>query len=159
MTRLEIARLFVFVREAQALGQNRGLRVEAIQHWSAGQFGDSWCAELATMVLDLEYQGKAPVPREQSCEDIRALCEAKGWLTTTPVEGDLFFYVNAAGRAHHIGFYVALDGDGITPVGLAGNTSADGKSDNGDRVAEHPLDAGNGGTIVYAHLPDAPSTD
>lgn len=143
MTRLEIARLFLFVREA---GQNRGLRVESIQHWSAGQFGDSWCAEFATMVLDLEYQGNAPIPRQGSCQAIRELAATNGWLTDTPSVGDLFLYINAADNAHHIGFVTAVD----PLTGIAGNTSADGTSDNGDRVAEHGIPA-----HVFIHLPES----
>jgi hypothetical protein len=37
MTLVELARKFRGVREA---GPNKGLRVEAIQHWSGGQPGD-----------------------------------------------------------------------------------------------------------------------
>ena len=141
---LGIARLFLFVREAQSVGQNRGLRVEAIQHWSAGQVGDSWCAEFVTMVLDLAYQGNAPIPRQGSAEAIRAMCETNHYLTTGPAPGDLFFYVRPDGTAHHIGFVTSTD----PLTGLAGNTSADGTSSNGDRVAEHAISA-----TVFAHLP------
>ena len=144
MSILDIARLFLFVREAQSVGQNRGLRVEAIQHWSNGQFGDSWCAEWVTMVLDLAYQGTAPIPRQGSTEAIRQLCEQQGYLTTTPHVGDLFFYVHDNGQAHHIG--IVTDTDPLT--GIAGNTSEDGTSSNGDRVAEHAISA-----TVFATLP------
>ena len=49
------ARKFLYLREAQSLGQNRGLRVEAIQHWSGGQAGDSWCAEFVWFILDHQH--------------------------------------------------------------------------------------------------------
>jgi hypothetical protein len=141
MTPVEIARLFLFVREA---GQNRGLRVEAIQHWSAGQFGDSWCAEFATMVLDLAYQGNAPIPRQGGVQDIRDLATMKGWITDTPSVGDLFLYIDGNDHAHHIGIVTVTD----PLTGIAGNTSADGTSANGDRVAEHAIHA-----TVFIHLP------
>lgn len=53
----DIARQYLFVREA---GQNKGQRVEAIQKWSGGQQGDSWCCEWATMILDICFQGESP---------------------------------------------------------------------------------------------------
>jgi hypothetical protein len=57
-------------------------------------------------------------------------------MTTQPEQDDIFIYVNDADHAHHIGF-VSFPG-----VGIAGNTSADGSSSNGDRVAEHAISAG-----------------
>lgn len=130
-----IARLFLFVREAQSLGQNRGLRVEAIQHWSRGQFGDSWCAEFATMVLDIAYQGDAPIPRGGAVQDIYALAIGSGWVRDQPQIGDLFLYVTPAQHAHHVGFVTSVD----PLIGLAGNTSSDGTSSNGDGVYEHAV--------------------
>lgn len=131
---VDIARLFLFVREA---GANRGLRVEAIQHWSAGQFGDSWCAEFATMVLDLLFQGNAPIERQGAAQGIRDVCAKNGWMTDTPSEGDLYFYVDANDHAHHVGFVSATD----PLTGISGNTSEDGTSSNGDGVHEHAITA------------------
>ena len=149
MTVLEVARLFTFVREA---GENRGLRVESIQHWSCGQFGDSWCCEFATMVLDLCYGGNAPVPRQGSCEAVHQLAKAMGWLTDAPRPGDLFLRLHAdTGLAHHIGFVIAVNADGSIDT-IAGNTSVDGTSSNGDRVAEHTLTPPPG-TIAYVAYP------
>ena len=128
-----IARQFLFVREAQSVGQNRGLRVEAIQHWSQGQTGDSWCAQFATLVLDLCFQGDAPIPRQGSCEAIHHMGIQKGWIVDTPERGDLVLSINSAGVAHHIG--ICTISDPLTTI--AGNTSEDGTSSNGDRVAEH----------------------
>lgn len=135
MNVVEIARLFLFVREAQEQGQNRGLRVEAIQKWGGGLPGDSWCAWWATMVLDLFFKGQSPVPRMGSCEAIHQLAQTNGWVTETPSEGDLALAINSAGIAHHIGIVTQSD----PLVTIAGNTSADGSSANGDRVAEHPV--------------------
>lgn len=138
---VDIARLFLFVREA---GANAGARVEAIQRWGNGHVGDSWCAYWATMVLDLAYQGKAPIPRTGVCQTIYELAQANGWVATTPSVGDLFLYVNAGNHAHHVGFVTS-----IAPlIGIAGNTSADGTSNNGDRVAEHGIAA-----TVFVHYP------
>lgn len=132
MTLLDIAHLFKFVREA---GANHGLRVNAIQTWSGGDDGDSWCCEFATMVLDLFFQGNAPVERTGSCEQVYELAKRKGWLVATPKPGDLYLYVTDEDHAHHIGFVTAA----APLTGIAGNTSIDGSSPNGDGVYEHEL--------------------
>lgn len=142
---IEIARLFLFVREAQAQGQNRGLRVEAIQHWSAGQVGDSWCAEAATMVLDIAFQGNSPIPRQGSCEAIHQFAKANGWLVDTPGPGDLVLSINAAGIAHHVGIVSIVD----PLTSIAGNTSPDGTSSNGDGWYEHPISPDNKAFVHY----------
>jgi len=133
-----IARLFLFVREA---GQNRGQRVESIQRWCGGMPGDSWCAYYVTMVLDLAFAGKSPIPRTGVCQKIYAQAKLNDWVTATPATGDLFLYVNAGDHAHHVGFVTRVDGTDVW--GIAGNTSADGKSNNGDRVAERPVPSAN----------------
>ncbi len=133
------ARAFDYVREVP---ENRGLRVEAIQHWSAGQFGDSWCAEFVWFVLDIVTKGRAPLPRTGSAEVMRAA--TSGWAVSDPQPGDLFFYVNAEGRAHHVGIVT-----GTNPLmGIAWNTSEAGSSVNGDGVHEHEIHAS-----VFARLP------
>jgi hypothetical protein len=138
-----IARQFLFVREA---GANRGLRVEAIQHWSTGQAGDSWCMEFATMVLDICFQGNAPIARQGSCEAVHALASQRGWLTDTPILGDLVLSINLdTGLAHHVGIVTSVD----PLMSIAGNTSEDGVSSNGDRVAEHAISATNKVFVRY----------
>lgn len=141
---VQLARLFSFVREVQSEGQNRGIRVEAIQHWSLGQTGDSWCAEFATMILDLCFEGQSPIPRLGACAAIQALAAEKGWTTDTPSPGDLFLYLNAEGSAHHVGIVTQID----PLTGIAGNTSADGTSVNGDGVYEHAI-----GATTFVHYP------
>lgn len=129
---VEEARRYLYIREA---GPNRGLRVEAIQHWSGGSAGDSWCMEFVWMVLDICFQGKCPFDREQSCEALLKLAAAQGWLTRNPVPGDLILVINDQGLAHHVGIVTLT-----SPLtSIAGNTSEDGRSANGDRVAEHPV--------------------
>lgn len=142
MNRIERARDYDYVREA---GDNRGQRVEGIQRWCGGQPGDSWCAEFTTMMLDIEYKGKAPIPRMANVQEIRELAEQNGWITTTPAVGDLFLYINAADHAHHIGFVTELE----PLTGIAGNTSEDGASSNGDGVHEHEIHA-----TTFIHLPE-----
>jgi hypothetical protein len=138
------ARQFVFVREA---GPNRGLRVEAIQHWCSGAPGDSWCMEFATMILDLCFQGAAPIARQGSCEAVHALASQRGWLAPAPSLGDLVLSINPdSGLAHHVGIV-----SGLVPLqSIAGNTSQSGTSDNGDRVAEHAITTIN---KVFVHYP------
>jgi len=63
-----VARQFLFVREASI--QNTGQRVEAIQKWGGGIKGESWCCYFATMVLDICFQGKSPIPRLGACQDV-----------------------------------------------------------------------------------------
>lgn len=129
---IAIARQFRFVREASP---NRGLRVEAIQKWSGGAAGDSWCAQFATMVLDICFQGKSPIPRWGVVQDIYNLAKQYSWVTSTPNINDLFLYVNADDHAHHVGFVTGTD----PLVGIAGNTSEDGGSSNGTGVFEHKI--------------------
>lgn len=140
MTPVDIFRLFLFVREIEGQ-QNTGQRVEAIQKWCGGQKGESYCCYLATMVLDLFYQGKSPIPRLGACQDVYNMAREKKNGTRvladneTPKIGDLFLYVNTQDHAHHIGM-VTKDGGGI---GIAGNTSPDGTSSNGSGVFEHSI--------------------
>lgn len=144
---LYLARKLRFIREAG--GQNHGQRVNAIQKWCGGADGESWCAYFATMVLDIVYEGSAPIPRMGSVQVIRDLATTKGWITKTPVPGDLFIYVNAQNHGHHIGFF--SKGTVRKPWGIAGNTDESGTSSNGDRVAEHAFATT---TIEYVHLPE-----
>ena len=132
---VDVARLFLHVREA---GPNTGQRVEAIQKWSGGTVGQSWCCYFVTMVLDLCYGGKSPIPRQGACQGVYDFAKQKGWVTATPSVGDIYLYVTAADdHAHHIGFVTQVD----PLVGISGNTSEDGTSSNGDRVAEHGIAA------------------
>lgn len=143
MTLDEIARLFLYVREA---GANHGLRVEAIQHWSGGQAGDSWCAEMMWMWLDLFFQGNAPVDRFQSVEAFHQTAIANGWAVDAPQPGDLVLSINSAGVGHHIGLVT-----GVTPLtSIAGNTSEDGVSANGDGCHEHAISPDN---KVFVRIP------
>lgn len=134
------ARSWRYVREIPE-EQNRGLRVEAVQHWAGGTYGDSWCMEMLWVWLDRYTQGKPPVPRVQSCQHFREIATANGWRVTEPVPGDIVVSIDpAANHAHHIALVTATE-TGL--VAIAGNTSEDGISSNGDRVAEHEISAEN----------------
>lgn len=143
---VDIARLFLFIREST---QNHGQRVEAIQHWSGGVPGDSWCCHLATMVLDICFQGNSPIPRLGACQQVYDLAKKNDWVlkdNEAPTLHDIFLYVNDADHAHHIGF-VSGPMDGI-----AGNTSEDGKSSNGNGVYEHAISQ-NRKYVKYVRYP------
>lgn len=146
---VEVARQFLYVREAQSLGQNKGQRVEAMQRWCGGQPGESWCAYFATMVLDICFQGESPIPRLGAVEDIHQLAIKNGWLVAEPQPGDLVLSVNSVNHAHHIG--ICSETDPLTTI--AGNTDATGQSSNGDRVAEHLVSKTG---KVYVRYPRTP---
>lgn len=146
MTVVEIARLFLFVRE---LDGNTGARVNAIQAWGGGPGGQPWCAYFATMVLDLAFGGDAPIPRTGACDDILRLAQANGWLSDTPHVGDLYLYLKTPDDAIHVGIVTDVDATGYT--GISGNTSEDGLSANGDRVAERRLTLRPGKTVFVRY--------
>ena len=148
---VQVARQFRHVREAPSVGQNRGLRVEAIQHWSNGQFGESWCADFAWMVLDIAYQGNCPMPRTGSTQLQLSQAIAKGWVVETPQINDLFYRVHPSTKTpHHVGFVTRVYPDRIGTI--AGNTSDDGLSSNGDGVHEHDVRMDTK-TLVFVRLP------
>lgn len=135
MKRIDIARLFLFVREAAE--PNTGLRVEAIQFWCGGEKGESWCCYFVSLVLDLEYQGNAPIERTGVCQRVYDLAQANGWIIAQPELGCLVLTVNADNHAHHIAICTGVQGGRLTVI--AGNTSADGVSSNGTGVFEHDV--------------------
>ena len=148
MSLIGIARLFLFVRE---LPNNTGQRVEAIQKWSGGKPGDSWCAFFVSLCLDLRDQGECPLPCTGSCDAILEMAKSKGWVTTNPLPGDLYLFVRNGSDAYHVGIVTDVSGRG-TFRGISGNTSADGLSANGDRVAERILNL-DPGKHVFVTVP------
>lgn len=115
--------------------QNRGLRVEGIQHYSGGSAGDSWCCELWWFCQDYAHKGNFEMPRVQACQDVYNYAKKKGYLFSNPQVGDTFLFVDANDHAHHIGFITKPGG----AAGVAGNTSEDGHSDNGTGCFEHSM--------------------
>ena len=131
-----VARQFRYVRE---LPGNKGQRVEAIQRWGGGKPGDSWCAFFATLVLDICYQGSAPLDRTGSCDEIYKVAADANWIVEDPLPNDIYLRVRpGTADAHHVGFVCAVNPDGSI-VQISGNTSADGLSSNGDGVYERTI--------------------
>ncbi len=143
-----VARRLAFVRETE--GANRGAWVQAFQRFTGGRPGDSWCADFLSFVLDVAYHGKSPVPRSGSCAVLLAAARTVGTVQGQPSPDDLFFYVTAAGHAHHVGIVTAVRATGQD--GIAGNTSEDGASDNGTGVFEHAISS-DPATVVFVRLP------
>lgn len=132
---VEIMRQWLYIREE---GPNAGNEIEGLQRWAGGVKGDSYCCESATVALDISFQGKSPIPLMRACQSVYDLAIKKGWVVASnepPKRNDIFLYVNDANHAHHIGF-ITEDGKWI---GIAGNTSADGKSSNGTGFFEHEI--------------------
>jgi len=138
----DIAQLFLYVRE---VGDNSGLRVRGIQTWGGGMEHDSWCCWFATMILDIYFQGNAPIPRLGSCQAVYELAKAKGWITEVPTDGDLVLLINDEGHAHHIGIYIEPE------KYISGNTNDDGSS-NGYGVFINPIPA-NRKHVVFVRYP------
>ena len=100
--------------------------------------GDSYCACFACcMVEDLDPGN----PLKPSASALHLLAHNPGLRVATDdmQPGDILIYDHGAGKGH-----VAIATQTIRISGklasfdtIAGNTSADGKSSNGDRVAEH----------------------
>jgi hypothetical protein len=136
MTLLEIARLFLFVREA---GQNAGQRVKAIQMLERWREGTGLVPVLLRLrrddVLDLYYQGQSPDPARRLLPSHLRPRQTQGVAGGRAEPEDVFLYVNADDHAHHVGLVSVAH-----PLqGVAGNTSKDGTSSNGDGCYEHFL--------------------
>lgn len=136
----DIARLFLHVRE---LPGNKGQRVEAIQKYGGGRPGDPWCAFFATLCLDLRDHGRCVLNRTGSCDVILHAARANKWVVTEPEPGDLYLNVRGPSDAYHVGIVVGGFFDdpdkGRCFKQIAGNTSEDGLSANGDRVSERAI--------------------
>jgi hypothetical protein len=148
MTLVQIARLYLFVRETK--GANRGVWVELFLKYTDNQPGDSWCCSFVCFCLSIYYQGNSPLTKTASCATLLGQAQKLGYLLPEGAliqPGDLFFYLNAAGHAHHVG--IVTDYQHPELIGIAGNTSEDGKSDNGTGVFEHAV----GGRKAIVRLP------
>lgn len=141
-----IARRFSFVRETE--GPNRGAWVSFLQRFCGGRLGDSWCAYLVSVVLDIAYHGHQPLHQTGSCEDMVAEARARGFVVSTPQIGDLYFFLDASGHAHHVGILTGVD----PWTGIAGNTSESGLSSNGTGVFEHVLSV-RADRVLFVRLP------
>lgn len=141
-----IARRLNFIREH---GANDGAWVNFVQRFTHNAAGDSWCASFVSLVVDIAYRGQSPLLRTASCALMLADAARKGYLVgDQPTVDDLYFFLDDKGHAHHVGIVSGLD----PLAGIAGNTSADGKSSNGDGVYEHAITA-----KVFVRLPTGAS--
>lgn len=140
------ARELRFIRETE--GPNKGRWVGMLQRFTYNKPGDSWCASFESYIEYVAYHGVVMTPRTASCQEKLDYCVKQGWIVDTPQPGDLYFFLNSEGHAHHIGIVTRA-----VPhlVGIAGNTSMDGKSVNGDGVHEHQI---WGQSMTFARLPE-----
>lgn len=140
---ITVARRFSFVRETN--GANAGAWVQFMQRLAGGKVGDSWCADFVCLVLAICYYGRRPIINSGSTIELLADCRARGYVVDAPAVGDLCFSVRADGTPHHVALVTATQ----VLTTIAGNTSPDGRSSNGDGVHEHPV----AGRFVFARLP------
>lgn len=136
-------RRLLFVRETN--GANAGAWVQFFQRFCGGKVGDSWCADILSFCLAVCYYGKSPIVRSGSTVELLDDCRRKGYIVATPQPEDLCFSVDATGHPHHVA--VVTVASPLTTI--AGNTSVDGLSSNGDGQYEHPVH----GRFVFARLP------
>ncbi len=132
-----IARRFNFVRETE--GPNRGYWVEFFLHFTDNTAGESWCAAFVSLVNHIATKGQMTVARTGSTITMLAHARAQQRVVAKPAVDDLVFSVRADGTPHHVGIVTS-----VTPLtAIAGNTSVDGTSSNGDGVYEHPISSDN----------------
>lgn len=135
------ARSFLYVRET---APNEGPEVDGWLHRLGLPPGKSWCAAFAScMVRDVD-PGNA---LKQSASSLHLLSNNPGLKIESLDDlqpGDIVVWDHGEGTGHTA---IATQTTKVTGKlmyfsAIAGNTSADGKSANGDRVAEHdvPLD-------------------
>jgi hypothetical protein len=120
-----------------------------------GLDGQPWCGMFVSWVYD---QAKVRMPKIgfskpgfAGCQSAVAFFKAKGWITDTPVVGDLvFFDWNADGRYDHVGLYCEnLTGREFSSI--EGNTSLANDS-NGGQVMVRRRKHGKG--VLFVHIPN-----
>jgi hypothetical protein len=86
---------------------NKGLWVSFFQQYTGNAAGDSWCCSFICWLLAIYYQGKSPFTKTASCQTLLDQCRQLGsGAAGKPAAGDLFFYLDATGHAHHVGGHV-----------------------------------------------------
>ncbi len=141
-----VARHFLFVRETE--GPNAGYFVSYFLRFTGNVEGQSWCASFVAKVNDIATKGRMTVTRTASTILMLGDLSTKGRIVTTPRVDDLYFFVRDDGTPHHVGIVTGVD----PLTGIAGNTSKDGLSSNGDGVWEHPINVPRK-HLVFARLP------
>lgn len=139
-----VARHFSFVRETE--GPNHGYWVAYILGFTGNAEGDSWCASFVSLCDHIATKGAMRVARTASTITMLSRARFKGQVVSSPAVDDLVFSVRADGTPHHVGIVT-----NVSPLtSIAGNTSADGVSSNGDGVYEHEISAAG---KVFVRLP------
>lgn len=132
---IQQARNFLFVREVGSA--NHGLWVGIFQRFVGIDDGQSWCAAFVCFVLAIILGGRDKLPFTYTgvCEEIHQWAVTHNAIVSLEqaLPGDLYLYVTSEGHAHHVGILTQT----ASPAGIAGNTSSDGRSSNGDGVYEH----------------------
>lgn len=108
--------------------------------------GNSWCAcAVCKWVRDTATTLSVSVVFHRSASALRMRDLNPSLLVTDPRPGDIVIWDHTADPAHpqgHVGILtevVRVNGEVSALACIAGNTSADGKSRNGDRCAEHDV--------------------
>lgn len=127
MTSIQIARLFLHVRESTK-HLNDGPWVEAMLRFLGLPPGNPWCACYVCVVEDLFTCGNPRFPKSASCETIHQWAKKHNKIVKEPRAGDLFLVLNAEGRAHHVGLCADAATNGKVPT-VEGNTNVDGSRD------------------------------
>lgn len=150
MTLTEVARLGKFIRELT--GQNDGAWVEAIQRVTGNKKGDAWCASYVSVVLALYYGGpkQNPLPMTASCDELLEAARRKGWLSETPMTGNVGLVMKTETDAVHT--FIVTDVKRLSIRTIEGNTNDDGSRD-GYGVFERSRFRLPGSGLLYIHLP------
>ncbi len=139
-----VARRFLFVRE---VGPNAGHWVDFFLRFTGNDEGESWCASFVSRCDDIATKGKMRVLKTASTLAMLNDAKQKGWIVTDPTVDDLAFSVHPdTGLPHHVAIVTGLD----PLTAIAGNTSSDGTSSNGDGCYEHPISPDS---KVFVRLP------
>lgn len=133
------ARKYLGVKET---GPNSGPHID---EWLAAlglTTGFSWCAAFVCGVV-MEVDPGTPLNRSASCLHLLAL--NGGLKITDPESGDIIIHDHGHGLGHAgiVTSTVRLNGTLTGLASIAGNTSPDGLSRNGDGVYEHAVSLNN----------------
>ncbi len=104
--------------------------------------GKSWCAAaICEWVRRTADESQVRVAFRRSAGALSLLKLNPGLRVTDPRPGDVIVWDHGGGLGHIaiLTDVVKVSGEVAALAAIAGNTSADGHSRNGDRVAEHPV--------------------
>lgn len=133
------ARSYLWVREK---GPNTGPKID---DWLAALGlppGNAWCAAAAcAWALEAAAATGTGIAFRRSARALGLLEKNPGLVVAAPAPGDLVVWDHGQGLGHVavLTAVVSVGGAVAALAAVAGNTSADGHSRNGDRVAEHAV--------------------